>query len=215
MQFRTRIKVCGITSPADAKAAAAAGVDALGFVFHPASPRNITIAQAREIVEVLPAFVSSVALVMDAQPKFVRSMIEELRPDLLQFHGRETAEYCEQFAMPYIKAFSVDTFCEQPDVLEKYTHARGYLVDSHAVGKQGGTGQTFDWSRIPPALGQRLILAGGLNANNVEQAIAIMQPAAVDVSSGVESMPGIKDPARIRAFVENVRRADANSSDAG
>jgi phosphoribosylanthranilate isomerase len=211
----TRVKICGITQPEDALHASFEGVDAIGLVFYEKSPRCITAARAKEICKVLPAFVTTVALFKDADVDNVHQVLEQTRIDLLQFHGSESAEYCRQFGRPYIKALGMDMpvgSVGQPDLArraEAYFEARGLLLDSHAPGEDGGTGNSFDWNTIPDDLPLPLILAGGLGVDNVADAIAKVSPYAVDVSSGVESEKGIKDAKKVTAFMEAVRSVNS------
>lgn len=206
--MRVRVKVCGITRAADAGSAVAAGVDALGLVFHAASRRGVDIAVARGIVAGLPPFVSVVALFVDPDADTVRRVVEELRPDLLQFHGRESAEFCIQFGVPYLKALRVGEQALAPEALDEHPQARGILLDTLDPSQAGGSGRRFDWTLLPTRHQRVQVLAGGLDASNVGEAIRTMRPYAVDVSSGVESAPGVKDPARIEAFMRAVRRAN-------
>ncbi len=204
----TRIKICGITRPEDALAAARLGADAIGLVFVPTSPRRVSVEQARAILAVLPPFVTSVALFVDPAPEEVRGVLAALHPDLLQFHGEEAPDFCAAFGVPYIKAVRV-----RPEVdLLKYaaTHAaaRGLLLDAYHPGSHGGTGLSFDWNLIPAGLVCPIVLAGGLTPENVAEAVRRVRPWAVDVSSGVERSPGIKDAARIASFIREVRNAD-------
>jgi phosphoribosylanthranilate isomerase len=205
---RTRIKFCGITCAEDAVRAVVLGVDALGFVQVPASKRFISLERAVAIRAQLPPFVMVVALLSDANADFVRQVIAALDPDLLQFHGTEPAEFCDSFDYPYLKAVAMATPQNLEVCARKYPNARGLLLDSHAPGGLGGTGRIFDWAQLPHAPPKPLILAGGLNAANVAKAITMARPYAVDVSSGIESAPGIKDHEQMRAFVAAVRRAD-------
>lgn len=203
----TRVKICGITQPEDALHAALEGADAIGLVFSEKSPRYISPARAKEICNILPAFVTTIALFQDAEMDSVHQVLKQTRIDCLQFHGNESAEYCRQFGRPYIKALGMDTD-GQPEVArraEAYFEARGLLLDSHAPGQEGGTGKTFDWDAIPENLPLPLILAGGLDVDNVAEAIKKVNPYAVDVSSGVESEKGIKDAAKVTAFIKAVR----------
>lgn len=210
--MRTRIKICGITRPADAEAAAAAGADAIGLVFYPKSPRAVTIEQAREICDALPAFVTTVALFVDAEHFVVQDVLNEVPVGLLQFHGSEDAADCAAFAIPYIKAIRMKDDVDLADMARQYRSARGLLVDAFSEAEAGGTGETFDWRRIEPevhtALDTPIILAGGLSPDNVAEAVRQVRPYAVDVSSGVEQARGIKDAARINAFIEAVREVD-------
>lgn len=208
MTIRTRVKICGITRVEDALAVSRHGVDAIGLVFYAKSPRNIEIDQAREICAALPAFVTVVALFKDADEALVRSVIDAVPIDLLQFHGAEAEAFCLQFSKPYIKAVGM---IGQNDVVAfagQYPSARGLLLDSHAIGEDGGSGHVFDWGIIPEQISNQITLAGGLSADNVGQAIKQVRPFAVDISSGVESSGGIKDEALIKAFMNEVKRVD-------
>jgi len=206
--LRTRIKVCGLTRIADVQSAATAGVDALGFVFVEKSRRNLTVEQARELFAAVPPFVQTVALFMNAEAAVVHQVCDQLSPGLLQFHGNESAAYCEQFGCPYIKTIPArEGEATVNAIIAEHKHAAGFLLDSHGGDKLGGTGETFDWSRWPSKADRPLILAGGLNPENVRQAIEMLHPYAVDVSSGVECAPGIKDPIRISRFINEVNHA--------
>ena len=204
----TRVKICGITRLADAQVCVHEGVDALGLVFYAKSPRNISVQQAASICQSLPAFVTSVALFKDATAMLVEQVIEETQVDLLQFHGSESVAFCEQFSRPYVKALGVAGSSGIENQAAQYATSKGILLDSHAPGKAGGTGETFDWACIPNSLRQRLILAGGLDASNVATAIRTARPYAVDASSGVEVSAGKKDAEKIQAFMQRVREAD-------
>lgn len=206
---RTRIKFCGITRVEDAIEAAALGVDAVGLVFAACSPRAVDVAQARAIVRVLPPMVSVVALFMDDDAALVREVEREVRPDLLQFHGAETADFCTGFDAPYLKAIAMNSARDVSTLLESYPRARGFLFDGHVAGGQGGQGQVFDWSRMPSDIHRPVILAGGLDAGNVAVAIARVRPWAVDVSSGIEASPGIKSSEKMQAFVKAVQSVQA------
>ena len=201
--MRTRVKICGITRRQDAEFAVEMGVDALGLVFYPPSPRAISIAQAKEIVSGLPPFVSIVALFVDAEPEQVYACIKDLPMVLLQFHGNESAKYCEQFGRPYLKAIRVQVDTDLVRIASEYHSAAGILLDSYQPGVPGGTGKVFDWSLIK-SINKPLILAGGLNVDNVARAIEQVQPYAVDVSGGVEQAKGIKDKQKITAFMQEV-----------
>jgi phosphoribosylanthranilate isomerase len=202
---QTRVKICGITRVQDALCAAEHGADAIGLVFYARSPRNIDIARASQICRELPAFVTTVALFKDADAATISTVLDAVPIDLLQFHGSEPASFCNQFSRPWIKALGMAQASENLVVeAEQYRDARGLLLDSHAPGEDGGSGQRFDWSTIPP-LPKPLILAGGLRVDNVAEAVKIVKPWAVDVSSGVESEKGIKDAALIAAFMQTVR----------
>ena len=208
---RTRIKICGITRPEDALAAARAGADAIGLVFYPPSPRAVDLPRAGDIVRALPALVGVVALFVNAQPAQVFEVIDRLRPSLLQFHGDETPEDCERYGHPYLRAARVRPGLDLLDLAARYRqargHARGLLLDAYVEG-YGGGGEVFDWSLIPADVGCPVVLSGGLRAANVGQAIGCVRPWAVDVSSGVEAAKGVKDAAAMRAFVAAARAAD-------
>lgn len=208
MSFRTRVKICGITRVEDALAVSRYGVDAIGLVFYAKSPRNIEVHQALEICQELPAFVTVVALFKDADEAYVRSVISQLPIDLLQFHGAETESFCQQFEKPYIKAVGMSGQNDMAGFAKQFTSARGLLLDSHAIGEDGGSGHVFDWGVIPENIQGQIILAGGLTADNVANAISQVRPFAVDISSGVESSGGIKDEALIKAFMSEVKRVD-------
>jgi phosphoribosylanthranilate isomerase len=205
----TRIKCCGMTRIGDALLAARLGADAIGLVFSARSKRQVTLAQAREIVVALPPFVATVALFMDDEASLVRQVLDEVRPMLLQFHGDESDGWCAQFGHPFLKAIAMGEGAAALPRLRDYPHATGLLLDGHAAGEAGGSGKAFDWSLLPGGLAQPLILAGGLHAGNVGDAVRTARPWAVDVASGVESAPGIKDPARLEAFIRAVRTVDA------
>ena len=204
----TSVKVCGITRLEDAIFAVSCGARALGFIFYDGSPRFLNIDQAKRIVEVLPPFVSSVALFVNPNAYFVRKVISDVAPDLIQFHGEEPPKFCEQFDRPYIKALRVHQSVNLIQLAKVYLTAKAILLDSFVEGKLGGTGKTFDWSVIPPDFSKPIILAGGLNPSNVRTAITAVRPWAVDVSSGVELVEGIKDPQKMLAFFKGVK--DAN-----
>lgn len=208
---RTRIKICGITAIEDAQAAIEAGVDALGFVFYPKSSRALPLSQAIEISSMLPAFVSSVALLVNADNSFIHAILNDLKPSYLQFHGDESAQECAQWRTPYIKAVRMQAHTDTLSIMAEHQNAwcRGILLDAYHPSIPGGTGETFDWSRIPEpqARTRPLILAGGLTPENIETAIRQVHPWAVDVSSGVEYAPGRKCPATMRAFIQGVLNA--------
>lgn len=203
---RTRIKFCGITRAGDALAAAALGVDALGFVFTRRSGRFIEPGAAVRIRRALPPFVSCVALFMDDERAWVAEAVATFRPDMLQFHGDEPAADCEVHGRPWLKAVPMASVVDVASYAAGFPTAAGFLLDAHASGGQGGSGETFDWSRVP-ALGRPLILAGGLHAGNVGAGIMQVRPHAVDVSSGIETAPGIKDARRMQEFVAAVHAA--------
>jgi phosphoribosylanthranilate isomerase len=217
---RTRIKICGITRVADARAAAEAGADAIGLIFWRGTPRVVSHAQARAIVAALPPYVTVVGLFVDPEPQAVRDAIAAVPLDLLQFHGVEPAEFCRAFGRGYVKAIAVKHGVDLLESVSPYDDAAGLLFDAFREGDlPGGTGRAFDWGRLTTdvraRLGRPLILSGGLDPANVARAIGAVRPWAVDVSSGVEERDangaprrGLKDPARIRAFVQGVRSAD-------
>ncbi len=218
MTSRTRIKICGLTRPQDVDAAVAAGVDALGFVFYPHSPRYVTPAAAAELIARLPPFVSAVGLFVNAEPLQVAEVVAQAPLALLQFHGDESLDQCvaiaERVRRPFLRAVRIGGDAV-PDLLEcerSYRAASplfaGLLLDAHAEG-YGGSGKVFDWSLIPEELAPRVVLSGGLSVHNAIDAVTRVRPYAVDVSSGVEQAKGIKDAAKIRAFVEAVRQAEA------
>lgn len=204
---RVRVKICGVTRPADASAAAEAGADAVGLVFYRDSSRAVDIARALEISRAVPPFVARVALFLEPAAAEVQTVIDQLRPDVLQFHGRETPEFCRCFGMPYIKAVPMGE--DNVDVgawARAYDDARALLLDANRAGYAGGAGRTFEWQNDAAMPELPIIVAGGLDADNVGTAIARLAPYAVDVSSGVESAPGVKDAARMQAFVDAVMR---------
>jgi phosphoribosylanthranilate isomerase len=202
-----RSKICGITRVEDALAAAHAGADAIGLVFYPKSPRAVSVQQAREIVAALPPFVTTVGLFVNASRCEINEILDAVPLDVLQFHGDETPADCEGFHRPWYKALRVGDGEDIAAQVARYANASGILLDTFVAGVPGGTGERFDWSLIPPALGKPLILAGGLTVENVQQAIAQVRPYAVDVSGGVEASKGIKDVAKVLAFVQRVRSA--------
>jgi len=206
--MRTRVKICGITRPDDARAAAAAGADAIGLVFYPPSPRFLSVERAREIRHALPPFVQSVALFVNPDAAQVAQVMGRVQPGMLQFHGEETPEFCAQFGLPYVKACRVAQGVDLLEYLRPFSAASGWLLDAH-VEEYGGVGASFDWSLVPESLERPLVLSGGLTRENVGEAVRRVRPWAVDVSSGVESAKGIKDAARIAAFIAEVRNADA------
>lgn len=208
----TRIKLCGITREQDMQAAVAAGADALGFVFYANSPRNIDTERAAQLLRALPPFVTSVGLFVNATAERVHSVLAQVPLDVLQFHGDESPQFCAQFGRPYLKAIRVRPGVDLLECATRYADAQGLLLDAYVEGVQGGTGASFDWALIPRALPLPVILSGGLQAGNVAAAIAQVRPYAVDVSSGVEATKGIKDAAKIAAFVNEVKRIDVQLS---
>jgi phosphoribosylanthranilate isomerase len=205
---RTRIKICGITRAGDAAAAAQAGADAIGLVFYPPSPRFLNVERAREVRDALPPFVQAVALFVNPDAAQVAQVIGRVHPALLQFHGEETPAFCAQFGLPFIKACRVGQGVDLLKYLRPFSAASGWLLDAH-VEAYGGVGASFDWSLVPARLERPLVLSGGLTQHNVGEGLRRVRPWAVDVSSGVESSKGIKDAAKIAAFIAEVRNADA------
>ena len=205
--MRTRIKICGITRAEDARAAVNAGADAIGLVFYPPSPRFLSLDWARQLVSELPPFVSTVALFVNPAAAEVYTVLERVRPAVLQFHGEEDPVFCAQFGVPYIKACRVKPGVDLLEYLRPFAGAAAWLLDSH-VEEYGGAGESFDWSLVPAERIRPLVLSGGLTRENVGEAIRRVRPWAVDVSSGVESSKGIKDAARIAAFIAEVGNAD-------
>ena len=205
--MRTRVKICGITRPADGVAAARAGADAIGLVFYPKSPRYLSAERAIEIRDALPPFVQTVALFVNADAAQVSQVMGRVKPSLLQFDGDETPEFCGQFGVPYVKAARVRQGLDLIEYLRPFSRAAAWLLDSF-VEAYGGVGERFDWSLVPRSLERPLILSGGLERGNVAEAVRKLRPWGVDVSSGVESAKGIKDAAEIAAFIAEVRNAD-------
>jgi phosphoribosylanthranilate isomerase len=204
--MRTRVKICGITRPADAVAAAQAGADAIGLVFYPPSPRYLNAERAVEIRDALPPFVQTVALFVNPDAAQVAQVLGRLRPSMLQFHGEETPEFCGQFGVPFVKAARVRPGVDALEYLRPFSRAAAWLFDSH-VPEYGGVGESFDWCLVP-VTERSVILSGGLSPANVAEAIRRVHPWGVDVSSGVEAAKGIKDAAKIAAFMAEVRNAD-------
>jgi phosphoribosylanthranilate isomerase len=217
---RTRVKICGITRVDDGVAASEAGADAIGLVFWSGTPRFVEIGRAREIADAVPPFVTKVGLFVDPPADAVRAVLDALPLDVLQFHGTETPDLCRSFARPYLKAIHMKDGVDLLEYASLYEDAAGFVFDSYwPADLPGGTGRAFDWSRLTPAVVAKLpaaaILSGGLDASNVGAAIRAVHPWAVDVSSGVEELGpdgkprrGLKDAARIAAFIAGVRHAD-------
>jgi len=205
--MRTRVKICGITRVEDAHAAARAGADAIGLVFYPPSPRFLTLDRALELREALPPFVTSVALFVNPTRAEVAAVLDRVGPGMLQFHGEESPDFCDQFGVPYLKACRVRPGVDLLEYLRPFSGAAGWLLDSH-VAEYGGIGEQFDWDLVPKERSRPLVLSGGLSPGNVRDAIRRVRPWGVDVSSGVESAKGIKDVVQITAFITEVRHAD-------
>ncbi len=202
--LRVRVKICGITRVEDALNAVALGADAIGLVFYEGSPRNVSISQAMEIANRIPAFVSVVGLFVNAEPSFIHEVVSKVGLDLLQFHGDESPEECAAFLHPFIKAIRVKSDTNLVQCADDFSAAKALLLDAYTEGVAGGTGQVFDWNLIPKKLAKPVILAGGLTSDNVAQAISQVRPYAVDVSGGVEASKGIKDAAKIATFMQQV-----------
>ncbi len=209
MSPRTRIKLCGMTRVDDALAAARLGADAIGLIFAASSPRRVDAGQAAAIARAMPPFVTRVALFLDQPADEIEQVLATVPIDLLQFHGREDAAFCRRFHRPWIKVVPMLDVDDVGAFAARYPDAAGFLLDSHRAGAAGGTGTTFDWDRALAALDRPLLLAGGLTPANVYEAVTRVRPWAVDASSGVESSPGIKDHARMKAFIDEVRRGSA------
>ncbi len=210
---RTRIKICGITRNCDALAAVEAGADALGLVFYADSPRAVTVSQAEAVVAGLPPMVTLVGLFVNASAEQVRDACSRLPLGLLQFHGDEPASFCSEFGLPWMKALRITGDSSVSEMMQAYTGASAILLDTWRAGVPGGTGESFDWQLVPTNLTPALVLAGGLNAENVGRAIQQVRPFAVDVSGGVEASAGIKDVLKISEFVTAVRTADRVSDE--
>jgi phosphoribosylanthranilate isomerase len=206
--MRTRVKICGFTRAEDAVCAAQLGVDAIGLVFYPPSPRNVDIDQAVEIVKALPAFVSVVALFVDERESRIREVLEQVPIDCLQFHGDEPAEACRLYGKRYMKAIRMRDSIDISDLARQYHDAAGLLLDAYHPGAKGGTGSRFDWALIPEHCALPIVLAGGLDTNNARQAVQTVRPYALDVSSGVEAEKGIKDALKMAAFIREVNEGD-------
>ena len=208
MKHRTRVKICGITRIEDALHAADRGADSIGLVFHKPSPRSIEVEQALEIRRVLPPFVTVTALFLDENEDWIAQIVHELRPDCLQFHGNEPCQSCEVWGVPYVKAIPMGSIEAPEAYADQYESAQGFLLDSNVAGRLGGSGDTFDWSKIPAAFEHPLLLAGGINAANVADAIVRLRPWGVDVSSGVEVSRGVKSAELMNRFFDEVKRGD-------
>jgi phosphoribosylanthranilate isomerase len=209
---RTRVKICGVTRVEDALLACELGADAIGMVMTPSSPRCVSIERARAIRDVLPALVDAVVLAHGLDAATVRAIIDGVQPGIVQFHGSEDAAFCESFGVRYIKAVGMDGDVDVRAIAAGHPRASGFVLDGHPPGQQGGRGSTFDWSRVPRDLGRPILLAGGLNPDNVGGAIRAVRPWVVDLASGVECAPGVKDAAKMRAFFAAVRAADAEAA---
>ena len=210
--FRTRIKFCGLTRAGDVRLASELGADAIGFVFAPDSSRRLRPEEARLMRNALAPLVDAVALFRDNSAEEVREVVRQVRPSLLQFHGDEEDAFCRSFGVPYLKAIPMGQGVPPTAAAlqSRYPGAAAFLFDGHAPGSSGGQGARFDWTTLPQGLNKPMMLAGGLTPDNVYDAVLATLPWGVDVSTGIESSPGIKDGERMRRFVEEVRRADCH-----
>lgn len=204
-----RVKICGITRVDQAQHAVAAGANAIGLVFYPRSPRAVTIDSARAIARACGPFVTSVGLFVNAEPEHIEQVLDRVPLQLLQFHGDEPAEFCEQFGRPYLKAIRMRPELDVVETISRYPSASGILLDAYTPGVPGGTGETFDWARVPAASAVPVVLAGGLTPANVAEAIIRTGCYGVDVSGGVEAAAGDKDPAKVENFIVNAQQAHA------
>lgn len=211
--MRTRVKICGITRVEDALAAAQAGADAIGLVFYAPSPRCVEVQKAQEICKEITPFINVIALFVNSKEEVIRDVIDNVPVNLLQFHGAESAEQCERFNRPYIKAIGMHADVDPVEVMRAHPRSRGFVLDAYQPDTHGGGGVVFDWAHVPDTSEQPLILAGGLTPENVARAIEQTRPYAVDVSSGVELEKGIKSAEKIHEFIRGVQRGDANQTD--
>ncbi len=205
MGAKVRVKICGITTVEQGLMAAQAGADAIGLVFYSKSPRYVSSEMAAEIVSALGPFVTTVGLFVNESPAVVSDKLARTGVQLLQFHGDESPDYCEQFERPFIKAVRMEPDVDIRAELAAHPKASAYLFDAWREDAYGGTGEVFDWARLSIAISRPVILAGGLTLTNVAAAVAQTHPYAVDVSSGVESAPGVKDPGLVKRFIEQAR----------
>jgi phosphoribosylanthranilate isomerase len=210
--MRTRVKICGITRPEDGVEAARLGADAIGLVFYAKSPRAVTTEQAVEIITTLPPFVTTVGLFVDPSVEEVETVLAEVPLEMLQFHGDEAPVFCDRFGRPYLKAIRMRDDVDLAAERERYKNARGLLLDTYQPALPGGTGESFDWGRVPRELATSIVLAGGLTPDNVAAAVKQVHPYAVDVSGGVEASKGIKDAAMMAAFIGEVKRVESEST---
>jgi len=210
MNGRTRIKICGITRLCDARQVAELGGDAIGLVFHSQSPRAVALDTAVQIRLAMPPFVTVTALFMNENEGWIKQVLETVKPDCMQFHGEEAPEFCRQWSRPFIKAIPMGSVKDASHYAQRYPEAQGFLLDSNVAGRQGGSGDTFDWSKIPSAFDFPLVLAGGLNPSNVAAAITQVKPWGIDISSGVEQSKGIKNSELIVQLFNEVKRVDVN-----
>jgi phosphoribosylanthranilate isomerase len=206
--MRTRVKICGLTRAEDVHAAVALGADAIGLVFYPPSPRAVTPLVAAKLAEVVPAFVTLVGLFVDAEPGTIRETIAQVPLGALQFHGHEEPDDCVGYGLPWLKAIAVRPGVDLDRESERYAGAASLLLDTFDPRIAGGTGRRFDWDLVPPSLAGSIVLAGGLDPSNVEEAVRRVRPYAVDVSGGVESSKGVKDRVKMQRFFRGVRDGD-------
>jgi phosphoribosylanthranilate isomerase len=206
--MRTRVKICGLTREQDVRDAVELGADAIGLVFYAPSPRAVSLEAAIRLATAVPAFVTLVGLFVDAEPAAVRAVLRQVPLGALQFHGNEAPDYCASFERPWIKAIAMGNGVDALEQARRFSGAASLLLDTFDARLAGGTGRRFDWDEVPPDLAARVVLAGGLDASNVADAIARVRPHAVDVSGGVEAAKGIKDRTMISAFMQGVRHGD-------
>lgn len=209
MGAQARVKICGITSPEAAEHAALAGTDAIGVVFFRPSRRHVeSLDLARDIAAAVPPFVTVVGLFVNSERDFVQRVLDTVPLGMLQFHGDESDDFCRQFQRPYLKAIRMKPEIDAAQSYQAYPGAAGILLDAYQPGVAGGTGQTFDWGRVPRTASRPIVLAGGLTAENVSRAVDQVRPWAVDVSGGVEQSPGVKDPQRVSEFIRRAKSVD-------
>ncbi len=200
----TRVKFCGLTQEDDIAQAVTLGVDALGFVFYEPSSRYVTPEHAANLTRSVPAFVTRVGLFVNEQAESIKRIFETARLNLIQYHGDETPEFCDTLGLPYIKAFRVQQGMDLRAEMDRYPNASGFLLDAYVKGQPGGTGERFDWGLIPQS-DVPIILAGGLTPDNAKDAIEQVAPWALDVSGGIETKPGRKDPDKMARFMNACR----------
>lgn len=202
-----RVKICGITCVADAQQAVSAGADAIGLVFYAKSPRHVSVLQAAQIAQAVGPFVTVVGLFVDAAKQDVEQVLGAVNLHVLQFHGNESEDYCRQFQRPYMKALRMKPELDVGQAMAQYPSASAILLDAYRPGVPGGTGETFDWSRVPARSEIPVVLAGGLNPQNIQQAVASVDVYGVDVSGGVEASPGLKDANKVSAFIDRAQQS--------
>jgi phosphoribosylanthranilate isomerase len=201
-----RVKICGITSSEQAQMAQQKGADALGLVIYEKSPRYVNLEQAAKIRASITSDCLAIVLLVNPSESLVKQVIEQVKPDFIQFHGDETPEFCHRFDFPFIRAVRMREGLDINAEVAAYSAEGGFLFDAWSDDLYGGTGHSFDWSRLPTTTDYQLILAGGLTAENVNQAVAMTKPYMVDVSGGVESSPGVKDPQKVEAFIKEAKK---------